>query len=293
MRAPLARLAAAQHGAFDSAQALTCYSPAELRSRLDGGRWQRVFRTTLRLRTSEAGPRLRCAAAALEIGRPVVACLHTAAELHGFGVLDDPVTHVVVGPDLPCRHRDGLWPHQLDLPARDVVRLRCGLLCTGPDRTAVDLARDRVPLDVLPVLDAALDAGCCTPASLDAELAGHAGRRGVTNARRWVPHAARGTDSPQESRLRYRCLEAGLPPPALQLVVGSRSLDLGWKDVQVGLEYDGEVHDGPKQRRADRRRHNGLQHRGWTMYYATDEDVYGRTDLFDQIHSAILGRSRH
>jgi hypothetical protein len=41
-------------------------------------------------------------------------------------VLDDPVTHVAVGTDLPCRRRVELYPHQLALAPCDLARLRCG-----------------------------------------------------------------------------------------------------------------------------------------------------------------------
>ncbi|WP_219413165.1 hypothetical protein [Pseudonocardia nigra] len=302
MRSPLRAIAAAQHGAFSARQAVTCYSPRELRSRVSAGRWLPVHERTYRCRTSEPNARLRLAAAAvLSIGRPVPACLHTAAELHGFGVLDDPVTHVAVGTDLPCRHRDGLWPHQLALAPRDVVTLRCGATrhLRRPHRR-----RPRPPaprLDVLPVLDAASAAGVCTPESLAAEVERHAGLRGVRQARELIPLADHRPESPQESRLRLRCHDAGLPPPTLQLPVpdargkACRWIDLGWEEVKVGIEYDGEQYhdDTPDRRRSDRRRHNFLQDDGWSMFYATDLDVYRDFgDLMAKVGAAIDRRSR-
>lgn len=300
MRTPLLELAARQHGAFTTRQALSCYSAGELRARVRSGRWCPVFGGTYRRRDAQAGARLRFSAAVLSIGRPVAACLHTAAELHGFGVLDDPTTHVAVGGELPCRRRAGLWPHQLVLAARDVVELRGGLRATGPDRTAVDLARTLPRIDVLPLLDAALAAGVCSPESLAAELQRHVGLRGVRRARGLIALASPLPESPQESRLRLRCHDAGLPPPTLQLPVLDASgrpcrwLDLGWDEVKVGLEYDGETgHDGATRRRADRRRHNLLQDDGWAMFYATDLDVYrDHVPLMRAVAAAIERRSR-
>lgn len=300
MHPELAALAAAQHGAFHARQALQWYRPVELRARIRAGEWQRVFRRVLRHASSEPNARLRLSAAALDIGRPVAACLHTAAELHGFGLLDDPVTHVATTVALPCRRRPGLWPHQLDLGAVDLLRLRCGAVATRPDRTAVDLARTVPRLDVLVVLDAALAAGDCTADSLRTELLRHVGLPGIRQARDLIPLADADAGSPQESRLRLRCHDAGLPPPALQLPVlddrgrPCRWLDLGWEEAMVGLEYDGEIgHDGAVRRRADRRRHNFLEDRGWRMFYATDLDVYRDHDaLMAQVTRALARRSR-
>lgn len=299
MRSPLRTVAARQHGAFHARQALTCYSPAELRARVRSQLWCRVLDRTYRLSTSEPSARLRVAAAGLSIGRPVPACLHTAAELHGFGILDDPVTHIAVGSKLPCRRRDELWPHQLALVPRDLTRLRCGLCATTADRTAVDLARTLPPIDALAVLDAALAAGACTVESLTAEVVRHVGLRGVRRARMLIALAEHGPESPQESRMRWRCHEARLPRPTVQLPVlfsdgrARRWLDLGWEDVKVGLEYDGETgHATATQRRADRRRHNILQDDDWAMFYATDLDIYrGHRALMSKVDAAIRRRA--
>jgi hypothetical protein len=300
MRQPLRNIAAAQHGAFTAAQAMSCYSRGELRTLLRSGRWEAVFTGTYRVESAEPGPRLRLSAAGLSIGREVPACLHTAAELHGFGVLDDAVTHVAVRPDEPCARRADLWPHQLALATVDLIRLRCGALATTADRTAIDLARTLPRIDVLPVLDVALAAGVCTPESLAAELDRHAGLRGIRQARELVPLSDSAPESPQESRLRLRCHDAGLPPPSLQFpVLDSRGrtrrwLDLAWEEAKVALEYDGEDgHAGRENLRSDRRRHNFLQDDGWAMFYATDLDVYRDfPDLMRKVGAAIERRSQ-
>lgn len=299
MRSPLRELAAEQRGAFTAAQALLCYTRSELRARVRSGLWRTVFTGTYRLADAEPDARLLLAAAGLSLGRPAPACLHTAAALHGFGVLDDPVTHVAVEPGSPCLHRAGLWPHQLLLGPCDVVRLWCGAPATCADRTAADLARTLPRLDVLPVLDAALAAGACTPDSLADELARHVGMPGVRQARELVPLARAGADSPQESRLRLHCHDAGLPAPVLQLPVPDRHgrprrwLDLGWEEERVGLEYDGEQAHGDDRRHRDRRRHNVLEDAGWAMFYATDHDVLGDPRvLMAQVERALARRSR-
>ena len=277
---------------------MLCYTRAELRARVRSGRWILVFTGSYRLAESEPTARLCLAAAALSIGRPVAACLQTAAELHGFGVLDDPVTHVTVDPGAPCVHRDGLWPHQLLLGPTDLTLLWCGACATTADRTAIDLSRTLSPLDALPVLDAALETGKCTPESLLTELARHVGMPGVRQARLLVPLARAGPDSPQESRMRLHCHDAGLPEPTVQLPVldargrAHRWLDLGWEVAKVGLEYDGEEAHGDDRRHADRKRHNILGDDDWAMFYATDQDIRAPGTLMAQLDRAITRRSR-
>lgn len=278
---------------------MTCYTRAEVRARVRSERWRPVFTGAYRLDAAEPDARLLLAAAALSIGRPVPACLHTAAALHGFGVLDDPVTHVAVDPGSPCLRRVGLWPHQLVLGPRDLTSLWCGAVTTTAARTAIDLARTLPRLDVLPVLDAALESGTCTPDSLARELTRHVGMRGVRQARELLPLACTGPDSPQESRMRLHCHDAGLPAPAVQLPVLDRRgrphrwLDLGWEEVKVGLEYDGETAHGEDRRHRDRRRHNVLEDDGWAMFYATDHDIHGDPRLLmGQVGRAIARRSR-
>lgn len=295
MRTPLRVLAAHQHGAFSTAQAMRCYTESEIRARRASGRWVTVFAGAHRACTAAPGTRLRLAAAALSIGREVPACLHTAAELHGFGLLDDPVTHVE-GVEASLR-RPTLWPHQLVLADGDLERLRFGSVATTADRTAVDLARTQPRADALALLDAAIAAGACTQDSLLSELTRHAGLRGVLQARELVPLAVTGPDSPQESRLRLLCHDAGLPRPVVQLPVADGSgavrrwIDLGWPDAMVGLEYDGKESHADRHH-SDRRRHNWLQNLGWTMFYATDQDVYGDpAPLLTALAAALLRRS--
>jgi hypothetical protein len=265
---------------FTYAQATERFTPDEVRARVASGRWVRVFDGVYRSRDSPPTPRSLVAAAGLAIGRPVPACLHTAAAIWGFDVLDDAETHIAVGPRLGCLRRPGLWPHQLDLRPADVVRARCGTRLTAPDRTAVDLARFVPVRDALAVLDAAVASGRCTVDSLRHEVARHRGQRGVRLVRALIPLADPHVDSPQESRLRQLCHMVGLPAPVRQLHVVDadgrwHDLDLGWASEQVGAEYDGEVHDLPASRRKDRRRYNWFTDLGWRLFHATDADIYG------------------
>jgi very-short-patch-repair endonuclease len=79
--------------------------------------------------------------------------------------------------------------------------------------------------------------------------------------------------------MRWRFIDGGLPAPDLQIRVGDgqryRELDTGWPEKRVGAEFDGaEAHMTREQLRDDRRRHNWLTDRRWTLLHFTASDVY-------------------
>jgi hypothetical protein len=166
------------------------------------------------------------------------------------------------------------------VPAAEIVQVD-GLAATEPARTAVELARRVDRSRALAVLDAALHSGTATVEQLADQCERQAKRRGIVEIRRLLPHDADGrAESPMESATRLVCLMAGLPAPQLQFPVldgtgrPCRYLDLAWPDRKVALEYDGvEAHTGPIALRRDRARHNFLVERGWTIIYATADDV--------------------
>ena len=79
--------------------------------------------------------------------------------------------------------------------------------------------------------------------------------------------------------MRWRFIDGGLPAPDVQVrVLGDGRiwyLDTGWREQRVAAEFDGhEAHMTPKQLRDDRRRHNWLTERRWTLLHVTAADVY-------------------
>jgi hypothetical protein len=209
------------------------------------------------------------------LGRPVIACFGTGADILGFAVRRDPLIHLTTFDGWSQRTPSGIVLHQA--PPRGPVVERDGILVTDPADTAVDLARSGPEIDVLAVLDAALRSGIAAETLAEASLRAER-RRGVVRVRDWLPYADWRADSAQESRTRFRFLDAGLPAPDLQVTVaigdGSfRYLDLGWKQARVGCDYDSEEFHSGDVLRKDRYRHNQLTDLGWRMYYATGADV--------------------
>lgn len=221
------------------------------------------------------GAGTRLAAAALSLRRPVVACLDTAAELHGFDVARDPDTHILAVQDWPS-HRHGLVHHRPEL-LRPLQRV-AGQAVTDLTETALRIAaRQPHPAKSLAVLDAAVRHTGATSADL-LLLAARMSIRGVRLMRRLVPLTDPGAASPGESWLRWVCLDAGFPTPTTQIPVrtpvGEFWVDLGWPEQKVGCEYDGiEFHTGAALTR-DRQRYNALAGAGWLMLGVTGHMVW-------------------
>lgn len=240
----------------------------------------------------DVGVLTRLRALGLAVGVPVIACHQTAAALHGFGVLDDGLLHVTTPDGRSLRHRSGVRLHQW-VPRAPTVEIG-GITVTTAADTAVDVAASAREIDILPVLDAA-STRCC-PDELDDAVGRAKGRRGIAAVRRWRDYADPRAQSPMESRARFRIISAGLPVPDLQIWVpvppDDRWIDMGWAEVKVGLEYDGEdFHTGDGRLGRDRRRHNQLTHAGWTLVYATAADIYRHPDPLVGHIRTLLGRA--
>jgi hypothetical protein len=89
-----------------------------------------------------------------------------------------------------------------------------------------------------------------------------------------------GAESPQETRVRLLLVRAGLPRPETQLPVYDEfgqlvaELDMGWRDVMVGVDYEGKHHwKTPRQIRRDIRRHEAVTELRWIDVRVTAEDT--------------------
>jgi very-short-patch-repair endonuclease len=290
----LYRLIARQGGVFTTAQARETYSEWEIRRLVSSGRWRRSpWRGVLVDAEVPDCFAVQVRAASLVVGPDLVACHSTAARLWGFDVLGDDVLHFLGPPALANRARPGIRVHPSSLGADDAV-LVDGVWCTPAARTACDVVRHTRPIDGLPTLDAALRSGFCSRRELSAAAEVQAGLRQVVRLRGLVPHADPRVDSPMESRMRWRFLEADFPAPDLQVRVptGGRTrwLDIGWRAERVGAEFDGqEAHMTPQQLREDRLRHNWLTESGWMLLHFTKDDVYRQHRAMLAVTARALG----
>jgi hypothetical protein len=199
-----------------------------------------------------------------------------AAALHGAKWIDDnvPVELIHVNPHVP----QGVLTRR-DILLEDEVQTLAGRAVTTPERTAFDIGRRAPRRSAVAQLDALARAtGFKVDDVLD--IAGcHRGARGLRQLETVLEVVDPGAQSPPESYLRLLLIEAGLPWPLTQIqVLGADGLpiaylDMGWPDLMVAVEYDGDHHRVDRhQYLKDIRRLELLERLGWLIIRVVAED---------------------
>ena len=100
--------------------------------------------------------------------------------------------------------------------------------------------------------------------------ASHPHVKGLSRVEGLLAHVDAGAQSPRETWLRLLLIEAGFPRPETQIPVPRPDghshyfLDMGWREVMVAVEYDGEHHRLYRNTyRDDLVRSEYIAHRGW------------------------------
>jgi hypothetical protein len=171
-----------------------------------------------------------------------------------------------------------------------------GVLVTPPARTTADLLRLLRRPDALAAADAMRRATGVEPTAVAEVLERFRGQRGVVQARELLDLSDPRAESPQESRTRLRCVDAGFPCPEPQIEVFDASgeflarLDMGYRNERKGLEFDGdEFHRTIDQVRHDQARRDDVAREGWVVGVVTTEHVFGRGLVFERVVSELLG----
>lgn len=242
---------------------------------------------------------LRIAVLRLVVPRDCFIVDRTAAWLHGAPMVLAPNDHLEPPKVSMFKHADaGRLRNELArsgertvLP-RDLMDIG-GLCVTTPLRTALDLGRFLSRDQALAALDALLRLGVFSRDELAFELPRLKGQRGVRQLRHLVLLADGRAQSPGESVLRLRWIDAGLPRPQLQIEIieAGRTifyLDIGLEELLFAIEYDGEEwHSAEEDREYDETRRSWLQsRRGWLIKPFRKEHVYGRHDAEATIFAA-------
>jgi len=168
-----------------------------------------------------------------------------ASDLHGSRWVDDDVPVELIYSN--ARAPQGVVTRDDLLLEEEIQRLN-GLPVTTPERTAFDLGRrDRIgrAVERLDALARATD----FKASAVAELADeHRRARGLRQLEKALDLVDAGAESPRETALRLLLIGAGYPRPQTQIPVlspdGNRQyyLDMGWEELMLAVEYDGDHH---------------------------------------------------
>ena len=104
-------------------------------------------------------------------------------------------------------------------------------------------------------------------------------------------------ESPPESTVRLALVTAGVRAPQPQLEVHHNGVlvapvDLGYEDIKLALDYDGQWHADKDQLTRDRRRIRSLNAAGWYVYPITRDDLHNLDRLVETIRHLIESRER-
>lgn len=163
----------------------------------------------------------------------------------------------------------------------ELVQL-AGMTATSPARTALDIAsRFRLGQAVASV-DALARATDLKMADIELLAERYKGRRGIRWARRALSLVDAGAESPRETWLRLLLIRNGFRAPQTQIPVHDEYgqlvavLDMGWDEIKLAVEYDGDHHrTDRRQFNKDIRRAEALVDLGWIVIRVTAEDTEG------------------
>lgn len=248
---------------------------------------------------------LRAQAVALVIPPGVAVCRNAAAWLHGIDarpigdVAREPTIEVIVPEGAPTVRRRGIIGVEArELEPYDLLDV-CGIPVTTPLRTACDLGRLLGRLEAAAAVDQFLHAGLITELELRGEVERFAGSNGIRQLRFVAATADPLAESPGESWTRIVLIDGGLPRPRAQIKVLDRAgvviarLDLGYDDVELGVEYMGvPFHTGSVRSAKDQRRRDAIEREtSWLVLEAWSGDVLGpRPAVVRAVADAYLAR---
>ena len=207
--------------------------------------------------------RQRAAAAWLWSRREAVVSGLSAARLHGAKWVEDSLPIELVWRN--ARSPKGVLTSAVQLGAEEVCPVS-SLPVTSLARTAFDVGRQGALGQAVARLDAL---GNATRLNMD-DVTALAGRypnsRGLRNLRHALVLYDPGAQSPRETWLRLLIVNAGFPRPRTQIPVLRYLLDMGWEDIKLAAEYDGDHHRTDRAQFArDITRLEELADLGWTV----------------------------
>jgi hypothetical protein len=259
-------------------------------------RWYRpIYRGVYVPKRHEPSLRDRTLGALLACRRPAVVSGLAASALHGARWVDVDTPVELLAPS--ARPQRGLLVRNESL-AEDEITLLEGIPVTTTARTAFDIGRHLRRDEAVARIDALMYA---TPFSVGDVLLlarRYPGARGLSRLRAALPLVDGGAASPKETWLRLVLIDAGFPRPVTQIPVLNgdqrlfRTLDMGWEELRVAAEYDGDQHrTNRKQYVKDIRCQQKLQRLGWIVVRVIAEDR--KADIISRVDEALSCRGYH
>ena len=263
-------------------------TPYELRSR-----YVALHQDVYVPRDAVLTPVVRAKAGWLRSRRRGILAGFSASALHGAKWVDPARPAEII--DTNRRPTPGVrvWEERIEADEISVVDHMC---VTTPARTALDLAR-RYPTNVaVAAVDALAQAVELKLADIELLVDRYKGRRGMKTARAAIELMDGGAQSPKETWLRLLLLSAGFPRPQTQIAVRNEwgwaeaYLDMGWEEIKVAVEYDGDQHRSSRyQYVKDIRRLEMLERTGWIVVRVIAEDH--PDDIIRRVHVARARRA--
>jgi hypothetical protein len=219
---------------------------------------------------------IRAKAAWLWSRRNGVVAGQSAAALHGAKWVDAGAPAQIIHDNRHPPKGIHTWADRFD---DDEVELVDGMLVTTPVRTALDLACRYSVDSAVAKIDALARATKLKLADVELLADRYAGRRGIKRARVALSLVDAGAESPRETWLRLLLIRAGFPRPQTQIPVYNEYrvlvavLDMGWEDVKVAADYEGDHHRTPSRFNKDIRRHEEVTELGWIDVRVTSQDT--------------------
>ena len=255
-------------------------------------RWyNRIHHGVYAPKNAELSLRDRAIAAWLASRRNGVIAGVAASALHGAPYVDP--AHPIELAGVKMRPQPGLVPRTECIAADEVTRI-AGLPVTTRVRTAFDLGRHLDRPAALARLDALMWNQVFSIDDVAALAKRYPRAPGSRQLRELLPLVDGGAASPRESRIRLLLLDAGFPRPETQIpvvrgVTPVAWLDMGWRDFEVAVEYDGDHH------RKDRRQYvkdiarlRMLEALGWIVIRVIAEDR--PQDVIERTETALASR---
>jgi hypothetical protein len=253
----------------------------------------RVFRDVYVSQGTELTPALRSRGAWLWSRRRGIIAGFSAAALHGSKWVDTARPVDIIHDNRHSPPGLQIWGDRLE---SDEFDLMDGVPVTTAARTALDLACWYPTTAAVAAVDALARATDLKMADVELLATRYRGRRGLERARVSLDLVDPGAQSPKETWLRLVLVQANLPRPQTQIPVldefGSAIayLDMGWEDVKIAVEYDGDHHRSDRSQFGwDIRRLERLQHKGWVVIRVVAGDR--PADILQRVRAARARRT--
>lgn len=251
----------------------------------------------VRLPSDRRGLWDRCAAATAILGPEIRFSGITAVEMWEGIEADAAAVEFTVADDAHHIRRAGFRCRRRELPPDDLTVLH-GFALTTPQRTFVDVAHRLALPRLVAVGDDFLARGLMSPSAVREVIHRCWGQRGIKRARRAVELLDPRAESPRESMMRALLVEGGFPTPEPQIEIFNASgrfiarIDLGYRDLKIAFEYDGEHHLSREMQAKDASRRGLLAAEDWLVVTVVSQDLGRPALLYAKAERAIATQMR-